>query len=727
MRRIKRLFVLLVLLFMTFIVFFRVTAPAYPERMVSITEELRHAQSGLSHQQHLALSPFIHLGNSLTAAAAHAHSVLFVAGSTKAASRLIQLANDLAFEFELSTRGSRKLSYRNPAVHLLFMGPYSVNLDFFAKANGANSSLLFIHDGRAKLNQQARLLPTVRGEDSTVEPESLTMFDVSPAAVRAAMETTYRFLRPDVTIWSRQSEANGNFGDLVDSLLGDPSSHWAPIDLPAHDMEELRWLAFLGVDGLKYWSRHAFDIIIPVIAHTGSLIRLLDSIAQAHYYNYYPRPRITIYLAPGPADPSLINYIERTLPWPRERIFLQSVPSSAVSAQQDALREAIFAAAIRSHVPSSKHAHAIVLADTVRLSKYWFHWTLFHLLRFSGSVMDTEMTKNLAPLAGISLCPIANETGLTYFLTQSKLSLSCTMFFPPHFRVLQSYLSEHSANTVSQGLKRTLPVPEELSFLKSDVKSSQTDMHEFFLPLYMRGYLFLSQTSMLVPAVDDLLITAKEKRLQEPPHTPLELPLYDWIIETGVGETLPALDTEDEPWTGLPVIPDWNSEASSSVERVAERGVEFIRFVSPRCNVAAEVAGDESAVEEKEPFDTLWGSRKGLRLEGISRIDDDWSDVFCEVKEAADQTIAETGSAPERAKTREDEKRERKATKVVNAAKERRPSAEKSLKGTAKPVQAQKEAKTSVLRVKVAEKDETIPEAKGHGPAKESFAGERST
>ncbi|KAJ8098252.1 hypothetical protein POJ06DRAFT_258965 [Lipomyces tetrasporus] len=734
MRRIRRLFFLLLLLFIAFTVFLRVTAPGYPESTVAISEGPQHANSGLSHRQPFAYSAFLHLGNSLTAAATHARSVLFVAGSTRAASRLIHVANDLAVEFERATddstevwtSASKRDSYIKPAVHLLFMGPYSVNLEFFAKANGANSSLLFIHDGRAKLNQRGRLLPTVKGEDSTTESESLTMFDISQGGVRAAMETAYRFVRPEVAIWSRDSEYDANFGSHVDSLLGNPSSRWAPIDLPARDMEELRWLAFLGVDGLKHWSRHAFDIIIPVVSHSGSLIRLLDSIAHAHYYNFFPRPRITIYLPPGPADPSLINYIERALAWSPERIILQTVPSLASGPQQNSLREAMFAAAIRSHVPSAKHAHTIVLADTVRLSRYWFQWTMFHLLRFSSSVMDSEMTQNLPPLGGISLCPITTETSLPpYFLTQSKVSLSCAMFFAPHFRVLQTYFSEQTANAASVGVKRTLPVPEELSFLRNHIDASQFDIHELLLPLYMRGYLFLSQTSLLVPAIDDLLVTAKEKRLKEMPHSLIELPLYDWIFETRVDRELRARDGGDDAWTGLQIIPDWNSEAASSVESVQQRGVEFASFVSPRCNVVVSVRSKPGMEKEEQLASSrrLADESTDQKLE-VNRNDDDWSDVFCASMELEDDTTADAPAKPQRAKTREDEKRERKAKKVVVAANERRPSTEgKAPETPAKPVQPH-ERSGSGSSENVAETDRIAPDAQVKNPRKESSAAE---
>ncbi|KAK9369432.1 hypothetical protein V1509DRAFT_619402 [Lipomyces kononenkoae] len=698
MRRLRRLAVLLGVLLIAFIVFLRGTTPTHQSLPASVHGAVppRHTNSGSNQRQPFAFSPFIHLADSLTGVGAHAGSVLLVAGSTRAASRLIHIANDQAAEFELSTLG-----HKRPTVHLLFMGPYSVELEFFARVNGANSSCLFIHDGRPKLNQRARLLPTLQGEDSTAAPESVTAFDVAPAAARVALETTYKFLRPDVTIWSRESEDNGKFGQFVGSLLGGPSSDWAPIDLPVQDMEELRWLASVSVDGLKYWSRHAFDIIIPVTSHIGSLIRLLDSIAQAHYYNLHPRPRITIYLPPGPADPSLINYIERTLAWPRDRIFLQSVPSSAFSGQQSSFRETLFATAIRSHVPSSNNAHAIFLADTVRLSRYWFHWMMFHLLRFSGHVMDAERTENLAQLAGISLCPIVNEADLPlYFLTQNKLSLSCALFFAPHIRVLQSYLSQQSTDAAVQGVTWKFPVPEELSLLKSDVKASPMDMHEMLLPLYMRGYLFISQNSLLTPAVDDLLITSKEKRLEESPHTLLEFPMYDWIIESRLHEALPGVDREDYPWTSLPVVPDWNSGATSSVEKVAQRGVAYINLVSPSCNVVDEVSGSKPVVQGKERLNTMWESWKG----GINRIDDDWSDVFCTVKASVgDEKISES---PGSAETREEETKERKNTKVVKVTSEREPS----VGGKSQTVEAQQGGKQGAMeRDKFAGNVATIP------------------
>ncbi|KAK9449781.1 uncharacterized protein V1518DRAFT_227191 [Limtongia smithiae] len=695
-------------------------------------------------------------------------TVLFVAGCSRSASALVQLATDLATD----------LGPEAPVVHVLYMGAYSADIEFFMRANGVRDiPNLHIHDARARLNQRREaLLPVTRNHDDEVyleqTHESITMFDIAPTSVRAAVEAAFRFTHPEITIWSRQLETNREYGDFLGNFLGSPSSRWAPIDIPAADLSDLRWISLLNPVALKYWSLHTFDIVIPVTTHSGSLIRLLNSIAASHYYNFTPRPRITVYLPPGPPPATLINYIDRSLDWPKDRIILTSVPrpSALFSVKHPSLRDTVFAAALRLHVPSMKSTNVIILSDTVRLSPYWFEWTMFHLLKFSPFVIDTEMTTDITTLAGFSLCSSAEyvESSLPpYFLTQSKINLGCTLFFPPHFRVLQSFLSEYESHMSQLGVKRMLPVPKELSFLQSRSTADSVNLHELLLPIYMRGYALLAHVGPQTPAVDTADFVNGE-------GTPLiEANLYKYLLDQNFDTSYllsrKRISVEDKlsgqvqtnsaglpiyDWAALPVLADKDSTAVLNVNGLVERGDSFVKFVSPHCNGIAEPSkpsktrlrkrqidekidapaekGDASTADveeahaaqsdDSEPnklktaevdiqptsdeelsqtdersdaeiasmIDNLerTSTMDPADLEGllgsastqddhshdIPKVHDDWSDVFCdeeaEAVESLEKSDKQDASEPgeRRAKTLEDERRERKSAKIINAA-----------------------------------------------------------
>ncbi|KAK9457533.1 hypothetical protein V1511DRAFT_493891 [Dipodascopsis uninucleata] len=684
MRKYRRLVVVLLFLFISLLLFFRLSAPEFPVASIgknvqtssqTVNQQYRDpykiVASGIQHKQPFAYSALRHLATSLSRAlpSNDGGTVLFVASDTQTASKLSQIALDLALEYEVSStdKDENGVAQNNDvySVHFLFIGSYSVDLEFFSQSNRLNASFLHIHDGRPRLNQRSPPLPIdYQDRDLSIAPEALTVFDISPLAVRAALEVSYRVLRPSVTIWSRQSELDDDLGVYISELLGAPDSKWAPIDLPAEDIENLRWLSFLEPRSLKSWSLHEIDIVIVVTSHSGSLIRLLDDLAHANYYNHSPKPRITVYLPPGPADPSLVNYIERTLKWPKDRIVLQSTHKFTVQqSKKETLRDGMHISAIRSYVPSSKKAHVVVLADTVRLSKHWFHWMVYSILKFSPDVRDTEMTANMLTLAGINICGPHEETTSylpSYFLSQSLTNLSCTMFFPPHFRVLQSYMNEQLEDRERTGSLRTLQTPLELEWLKKE----QTDAHSLLLPIYIRGYVFIVHSGSHVPGVE----TAFDRyNLEEQNTGLLDMPLHDYMTTTSLHKAIPKPDDKSfQPWQLLPAYPDRYSNARVDLGEIRNRGERFANLISPECNVHLSLRmEDGEVVDESEP--ALRGRYSNAReladLTAIpSKIHDDWSDIFCV---SASNYETSDSKSPKVAKTLEELKREQKKPVVV--------------------------------------------------------------
>ncbi|KAK7203029.1 hypothetical protein BZA70DRAFT_284572 [Myxozyma melibiosi] len=711
------------------------SSPIQPSSSSRSSSQIKQL-NGVNYRQPFAFSAFTPLMTSISKTAPRVSTnILVFAGSTSAASRLLPLAADLASELEANDE--RPLS----AVHFLFMGPYSVDLEFFCQANGLNSTTalprLHIHDARARLNSRSQSLPPANGAGS----ESVTMFEINPVSAKAALDVAVRTLRPEATVWSRQLETDSEFGNTIASLLGPPSSPFAPIDIPSSDIEDLGWLALLGPAGLKSWSSHEVDIIIPVTSHTGSVVRLLSSISRARYYNFFPRPRITIYTPPGVVDANLLNFIDHTLSYPRERIVIQSLPTPFVTSRHQTLKEAMFSGALRAHNPSSRHAHTVLLSDTVILSPYWFQWTMLHILSYFPEVRTAlEINGPLSPIAGISLCPSRpvsisdeepfkeNDSNDLYYLTQSRASLSCTLFFAPHFRVLQTFLATQS----SEAQRRTLPIPPELDHLRTQKSALTFDAHELLLPIYIRGYLFLAQNERIsdVPAVYESSVSARPRAApistdgslqpvdHESYHSLITSPLY--IVFNSLREKYKTVYGRNDDsssglsqtgvidakqWEYFPIYPDLSTSDSSSSSRepfvfesVKARGEAFASTVSPKCNtpvsLSRKTSNGENDDEEEEYRRSLIDSESDFLENESKPADDDWSDVFCPAEqiESADGPGAATGIEPNsdqmgsssssaaagdkrkagtgRAKSLEEEKRERKKSKVVDASKE---------------------------------------------------------
>ncbi|KAK9463891.1 uncharacterized protein V1516DRAFT_668954 [Lipomyces oligophaga] len=705
MRRQRRFVVVCLLLIGVFVLFLRNSAPSY-STATSRYSRNSHGQIEINPRQAFAYSAFMNLGNSIDRSAPlSAPSILFLAGSTRAAATLLPLAAELANEIRAHQAPS---DFFSPYVHFVFMGPYSVDLDFLVQSHEIDlrmhGNLLKVHDGRARLNSRTQFLtPKDEAGEDGLKPESLAMYDISQATIRVAMETTVRHMRPFVTVWSRQLESSSRFGDAIASLLGPPTSKLAPIDLPSQDIENLRWLSLLGLEGLKSWSRHEFDIVIPVTSHIGSVVRLLSQIAAANYYNFFPRPRITIYLPPGPVDPNLVNFIERTLHYPSNQIILQSVPISPIVLRQQTTREALYSYLLRSYVPTSRKAHVILLADTVELSPMWFHWTVYHTLRYSPEVVDSLNPGLPTPFAGLSLCPVtisfteeelANfDSEEPYMFTQSRADLACAVYFASHFRTMQAYLAEQVKNE----LVRMIPSPPEIRHVLNRASSAKLDAYELLLPLFFRGYLLLAmkpEITQLIgsPALNGRTILSSrsgsvKERSAESTYSLLTMSVYDALVDLKRPSVTGQDEGFQESWVNIGVYPDipvFDATSqkyiapdrginSSTLWSVRERGRKYAEQVSPKCNVAVSiqlsdedamfygVSNDAEAVRDRIDVDRL-EDPVGVKSE------DNWSDVFCAAENEQVRVESLEKSGP-RAKSLEEERRLRKAErKVVNAA-----------------------------------------------------------
>lgn len=390
----------------------------------------------------------------------------------------------------------------------------------------------------------------------------------------------------------------------------------------------------------------------------------------------------------------------------------------------------MFSGALRAHIPSSRHAHTVLLADTVVLSPYWFQWTMFHILKFFPSVSDSLDIKGaLPPVAGISLCPPVSSDGIDahtptadesiYYLTQSRTNMSCTVFFPSHFRVLQAFFAAQS----SDGQRRTLPIPAELGHLRTHKQASAFDAHDILLPIYMRGYLFLvlNESISEVPAMYEPIFEngADSNDESEHLHSFISMPLYDTLSiytkslksRTRVGDDFLEDDeftsTLDRisgavSWEAISVHPDLLATSSTpapfSYKSARVRGKNFAKTIVPNCNIELSLSADGprraqiNKDEDADIWDKMYGDNDYVELEGIA-ADDDWSDIFCLDSESGLEDDTSSGefndknakeayskSTPIRAKSLEEERRGTKRGRVVDAAVEGRPVKAKTIK-----------------------------------------------
>ncbi|KAL8992946.1 MAG: hypothetical protein Q9169_006716 [Polycauliona sp. 2 TL-2023] len=299
-------------------------------------------------------------------------NVLFAASDLRSASELIPIACEMA-------------TWDRNDVHFALMGRDDLELDQIQLVNGIDEDCkVNWHDARPDFSPWS----------------SDFRMEVSVSAALGHIET---FMHPQVVITDVPSREDAFFTNAIRAKAGELGK--SVIQLPKDAAEKMMWIARLDSGSLAAWQTTYVDIMIHAPPHSsGSLIRLLRSIEAADYFGHR-RPHLTIEL-PAEVDHPTKQYLEK-LVWPPVDSSLPShssqvtlrhrIPRRTFTVEEASVR------LVESFYPARPaNSHVLVLSPQVELSPVYFHFLMYHLLKYKYS-SSASMSTQVENLMGLSL------------------------------------------------------------------------------------------------------------------------------------------------------------------------------------------------------------------------------------------------------------------------------------------------------------------------------------
>ncbi|SLM40275.1 hypothetical protein LPUS_11022 [Lasallia pustulata] len=381
-------------------------------------------------------------------------NVLFAVSNLKSASELIPIACDMAL-------------WKRTFVHFTLMGREDLPIDALKEVNQVTEECnIHWHDARP---------------DYSAWSTDLRM----EVSVGASLGHIHNFMHPQVIITDDLSKENPFFVKAIRAKAKEIGR--AIIELPADAAENLMWITRLDSASLQAWNNAYIDILIHApVDSSGSLIRLLRSIEQAHYFGSRP-PHLTIELPPE-IDPPTQQFLDR-LVWPpidpsggphTSQVTLRHrIPRQSLSVEESASHF------IESFYPArSADSHVLVLSPQVELSPLYYHYLKYNLLEYKYSSysrgdpssglmglsleLPTAYLNDSAPLDPPSdVSALINDDGSestepTPFLWQAPNS-NAALYFGDKWIELHSFLSNRIAahDSASPPPKRSKQVSQK--------------------------------------------------------------------------------------------------------------------------------------------------------------------------------------------------------------------------------------------------------------------------
>lgn len=320
-------------------------------------------------------------------------NVLFAASDLKSASIIIPVACEMA-------------RWKRNHVHFAFMGRDEITMEALKQVNGVDehSCDIFWHDARP---------------------------DFSPYSTDGRMETSVygalghidTFMHPQAIVTAGMSSENMYF---MRSIRSKAKIFKAPvIEIPKEKPESLYWLARLDANALNAWHTASIDIVVQApLQSSGSLIRLLNSLASADYTGFTP-PRLTIEL-PHRIDVGTQAFLA-DFTWPPEQSLSQRQNNELILRRripEDMIRPSDASTRfIESFYPASFDGpHVLVLSPQAELSPVYFHYLKFYLLEYRYS---NAASRDSEELFGISLeTPSTHLNGTVGFVPPASGTVS---------------------------------------------------------------------------------------------------------------------------------------------------------------------------------------------------------------------------------------------------------------------------------------------------------------
>lgn len=283
-------------------------------------------------------------------------NVLFASSSLKSAAVLIPIACEMA-------------EIQKNKVHFALMGRDTIELEILRSVNGYTQCPVIFHDARP--------------DYSTIS----TDFRMGVSS-SAALNHINNYMHPQAVIIDASDDENDFFlrafrekTNALDISL---------IELPKNAEQDLMWLTRLDHASLQAWNTVNIDILIHAQpAASGSLLRLLDSLKGARFFNSAP-PRLTIEL-PNKIEESTRKYLESFV-WPPKNkhagmphtnhlTLRHRIPQQGLTVEESDVRF------MESFWPANpENSHVLVLSPQVELSPNFYHYLKYMVLEYKYSV-----------------------------------------------------------------------------------------------------------------------------------------------------------------------------------------------------------------------------------------------------------------------------------------------------------------------------------------------------
>ncbi|KAI9275269.1 hypothetical protein EDC94DRAFT_579707 [Helicostylum pulchrum] len=335
------------------------------------------------------------------------------------------------------------------------------------------------------------------------------------------------------------------------------------IYLPVGDIPHALWITELPVDTLSKWNAFSIKILINTDKKPHALARLLNSATNA----YYLGDNVELSILMDHSTDQLTQTFVTNFIWKRGT---KNVRHRIAQAGKSHL----FAEA---WYPASNDEYGIVLSNDVELSKYYYIWAKYTILKYR--YVEAEKTMNMF---GISLYrpplietdpsgrypfnpnQVLSKAGFAEKMDQPFLmqwpSYSGAIFFPEHWREFHDYITARTADVYGFDMQ-DITIPD----LRSNewVKSWRRYFEEL---IYLRSY------TMLYPNFKESLSTQhvelRKKTMREEFENAIavyNVPLMDQTDEISTLK-LPSFDD-------LPVLDIWGQVTNH--QELKDRGLEL--------------------------------------------------------------------------------------------------------------------------------------------------------
>lgn len=356
------------------------------------------------------------------------NNVLFASSSLKSAAVLIPIACEMA------------LIDRNK-VHFALLGRDEIQMDILRSVNGYTECSVTFHDARPDFSTTST--------DYRMEVSS-----------SAGLQHIDNYMHPQAVI----IDASGEEDDFFLRAFREKSNALKTtlIELPKNAEQDLMWLTRLDHASLQAWNSVNIDILVHAQpAASGSLLRLLDSLTGAHFFNSAP-PRLTIEL-PNKVEEPTKRYLE-SFTWPPKNkhgggphvnhlTLRHRIPQQELTVEENDIRF------LESFWPANPaNSHVLVLSPQVELSPNFYHYLKYMVLEYKYSVSGRKEynffgislnlpstylndTQAFTAPDGHKTSPSDGKEVLVPFLWQAPNS-NAELYFGDKWTELHSFMSE---------------------------------------------------------------------------------------------------------------------------------------------------------------------------------------------------------------------------------------------------------------------------------------------